>query len=274
MKISAGLSHLMTVILILTAFSGCARKKTGFVLEFAPATTPENQRIQTLLQEDNLNLVLDGLNAAFKIPYVVPVVFTEGTEQAVYRNGEIIICYDFLADIDEALKSDYPKPEQRNLILMGEAHFVLYHEVGHAMVDMFDLPVVGREEDAVDGLATILAVSVLKRPELAVGAALAFDSQDDPNKDFDQKDYWDVHSLDAQRYYNILCWVHGGAPEMCDDLVAELVPNDWFESRAGDCEQEFEKLRKNWGKLLEPHFKPGVKLLAKVVKKNTERAEK
>ena len=61
---------------------------------------------------------------------------------------------------------------------------------------------------------------------------------------------------------------------MCDDLVAELVPNDWFESRAGDCEKEFEKLRKNWGKLLEPHFKPGVKLLAKVVKKNNERADK
>lgn len=267
MKLTARLSRILTVILIL-ALTGCARKQTGFVLNFESATTPENQRIQTLLEQDNLNLVLDGLNAAFKIPRLVPVVFTEGSEQAVYRDGEIIICYDFLADIDEALKADYPKPEERNLILMGEAHFVLYHEVGHAMVDMFEIPVVGREEDAVDGLATILAVSVLKRPELAVGAALAFDSQDDPNKDFDQQDYWDVHSLDTQRYYNILCWVHGGAPEMCDDLVAKLVPEDWFESRAGECEHEFEKLRKNWGKLLEPHFKPGVRLLAKVVKKS------
>ena len=267
MKFTARLSHLLTVILILTAFSGCTRKKTGFTLEFAPATTPETQRVRTLLQEDNLNLVLDGLNAAFKIPYLVPVVFTEGTEQAVYRDGEIIICYDFLADIDKALKSDYPKPEERELILMGEAHFVLYHEVGHAMVDLFDIPIVGREEDAVDGLATILAVSVLKRPELAIGAALAFDSQDDPSEDFEQRDYWDVHSLDAQRYYNILCWVYGGAPEMCDDLVAKLVPEDWFESRAGECDHEFDELRKNWGKLLEPHFKPGVKLHAKVVKR-------
>lgn len=271
MKITAGLNYLLTVILFSVALAGCAREKKGFVLEFAPATIPENQRIQALLQKDNFNLVLDGLNAAFKIPYVVPVIFTEGTEQAVYRDGEIIICYDFLADIDEALTADYPKPEERNLILMGEAHFVLYHEVGHAMVDMFDIPVVGREEDAVDGLATILAVSVLERPELAVGAALAFDSQDDPNEDFAQKDYWDVHSLDAQRYYNILCWVHGGAPELCDDLVVKLVPEDWFETRAGECEHEFEKLRENWSKLLGPHLKPGVKLLARVVKKNNER---
>lgn len=258
---------LLTVLLVLLTLCGCARKQTGFVLQFEQATKPDNQKVQELLQQDNLNLVLDGLNAAFKIPYLVPVVFKEGEEQAVYRDGEIIICYDFLADIDKALEAKYPDPQERNQILMGEAHFVLYHEVGHAMVDMFDLPIVGREEDAVDGLATILAVSVLKRPELAVAAAVAFDSQDDPEEDFDQKDYWDVHSLDAQRYYSILCWVHGGAPEMCDDLVAKLVPDDWFESRADDCSAEFEKLRKNWGKLLEPHFKPGVKLLAKVVKK-------
>lgn len=262
----------LTILLFtLLALGGCQRQPTGFRLELHEATTPENKAIRSLLQEADLSPVLVGLNAAFKLPTTIPVVFREGTEQAVYENGEIIICYDFLSHLDQALKDDFPDPKVRSEILLGEAHFVLYHEVGHALVQTLDIPVVGQEEDAVDGLATIIAVSVLKRPELAIGAAVALDALEQSDEEFHQEDYWDTHSLDAQRYYNIVCWVHGGAPEMCEDLVAQLVPEDWFKTRAGDCPEEFERLRRNWARLLEPHFKPGIRLLARAKRKARER---
>ncbi len=241
----------------------CQRQETGFVLELESATTRQTQEVRRLLEQADLGRVLKGLNGAFRLPRLVPVVFREGEEVALYEEGRIIICYDFIGQLDEALKPKYSDPAQRHRILLGHAHFVLYHEVGHALVDMLDIPVVGQEEDAVDGLATIIAVGVLKQPDLAVGA-VALDSLDHPEGEFQPQDYWDKHSLDAQRYYNILCWVHGGAPELCEGMVRELVPEDWFESRAQDCPEEYERLRRNWGRLLEPHFRPGVKLLARV----------
>ena len=271
MRELVGMQLFWLQILILLVLGGCNRQPVGFQLELQEATSPENRAIKGLLQQADLSRVLVGLNAAFKLPATIPVIFREGPEQAVYQDGRIIICYDFLAHLDQALQEDFTDPRIRNEILLGEAHFVLYHEVGHALVQTLDIPVVGQEEDAVDGLATVIAVSVLKRPELAIGAAVALDALEQSDEDFHQEDYWDTHSLDAQRYYNIICWVHGGAPEMCEDLVAQLVPEDWFKTRAGDCPEEFERLRRNWARLLEPHFKPGIRLLARAKRKAKER---
>ena len=49
-------------------------------------------------------------------------------------------------------------PRQRNAaieFLIGNMLFVAAHEMGHAVVSEFDLPIVGREEDAADSLAII-----------------------------------------------------------------------------------------------------------------------
>lgn len=42
--------------------------------------------------------------------------------------------------------------------MLGQFEFVLLHEVGHAFVHVMNIPMVGKEEDAVDTLATIIAI--------------------------------------------------------------------------------------------------------------------
>lgn len=262
---------LILAVIFLTA---CSREPTGFILELEETTTASNQAVRERLSEADLRPVLDGLNVAFKLPRAVTVTFREGGEGAFYQDGRIVICYDFLSEIDGALKEDVPDEALRHKLLLGHAHFVLYHEVGHALVDVLDIPIVGKEEDAVDGLATVIAVSVLDRPDMAIGAAVALESVEDQDSDFQQHQYWDEHSLNAQRYYNILCWVYGGAPEMCGEFVNSLVPAEWFEDKSGECPEEFETLRRNWGRLLEPHLRPGVRLLARAKRHARDRKEK
>ena len=42
----------------------------------------------------------------------------------------------------------------------GNVLFVLAHETGHALISEFGLPVLGREEDAADSLAAIVAIKM------------------------------------------------------------------------------------------------------------------
>ena len=50
---------------------------------------------------------------------------------------------------------------------IGNVLFVLLHETGHALISDLEIPVLGREEDAADQLATVMALKMaefLRRP--------------------------------------------------------------------------------------------------------------
>ena len=64
--------------------------------------------------------------------------------------------------------------------------------------------------------------------------------------------FWDEHSLNAQRYYNIACWVFGANPDRHDYIVKD---GHLPEARAERCPNEFAQMQKSWSKLLGPHMK-------------------
>src|SRR3546814_15326340 len=47
-------------------------------------------------------------------------------------------------------------PDDLAVFVLGNTIFTLFHELGHALVDKLEIPVLGREEDAVDALAVLL----------------------------------------------------------------------------------------------------------------------
>ncbi len=104
----------------------------------------------------------------------------------------------------------------------------LFHEIGHAIIDQFQLPVIGQEEDAVDAFATIEVMTFFEedaKPILIDVAAgwLAMDAMTDR----DQLDFYSIHDLDAQRAYRVICHLYGNDPEANADAAewAEL-PED------------------------------------------------
>jgi len=63
----------------------------------------------------------------------------------------------------------------------------------------------------------------------------------------------DEHSLDSQRFFNIVCWVYGRDPERHADMVDDerYLPND----RAEVCPEEWATLERSWTTLLSPHMR-------------------
>jgi hypothetical protein len=131
----------------------------------------------------------------------------------------------------------------------------LYHELGHAFVDLYQIPVLGKEEDAVDNLSTLLMLQ--QQPDEALDQMM-YDASDvywltdlEAQEGGWLPDYADVHGLDMQRYYGVVCIVYGSNPERFQELAdySELDPD-----RQESCAFDYEQALSSWGVLLEPHL--------------------
>ena len=103
--------------------------------------------------------------------------------------------------------------------------FVLYHEVAHLLFHQLDLPILGREEDAADNMATwtLLNKRTKETDRVLADAAqgwilsgIAYDSGGD------ESDYAAGHSLDKQRAYQIVCLMVG-----MDDTAFRPIANEY-----------------------------------------------
>lgn len=132
--------------------------------------------------------------------------------------------------------------------ILANAEFSVMHEMGHMLIAEYDLPVLGREEDAADRLGFILLYRLYARlPRDEVDARL-LDIADywrlewqTPKPPPEQVLAWDSHPLDEQRYYNIACLLYGSDMNRLDWLPPLTgLPYE----RANYCDLEFQQASK------------------------------
>jgi len=131
----------------------------------------------------------------------------------------------------------------------GSLYFVVYHELGHAMVSEFQLPVVGREEDAVDGLATKLLTpdDDEPTPDYLMGAIKSWFLFGSLTKVNDIA-WWDEHGTENQRAYRIACLLYGSNPAKFKDVADTVkLPED----RRGGCERDSKQNEESWDTLMD-----------------------
>ncbi|NND93096.1 MAG: hypothetical protein HKN42_19725 [Granulosicoccus sp.] len=130
----------------------------------------------------------------------------------------------------------------------------LVHEVGHVLFSQYDLPLLAREEDAADALASVLLLEYVENgADVVLNAADMFGRESEHTDDYEEADFWSEHSLDIQRYYTTLCHVYGSDPEVHGHLVND--DTGLSEARAENCEYEYQRIRRAWLELLRPYLK-------------------
>ena len=143
------------------------------------------------------------------------------------------------------------------VFVVGNTLFTLYHELGHALIDKLEIPVLGREEDAVDGLAVLMMlpeddtedpVAEAMILSAADGYIMAYEGEDE-----DDLAFWGEHSLDLQRYAAVVCLVYGSDPEGWVEL-AELT--EMPEEQQERCPGIFAQTLLSWDALLDRHYRP------------------
>lgn len=229
--------------------------ETGrFLAAYEPVSSPELRDLRTRLVASRLlDTVASGLNDTIRIRENVIIAGSECQEPNAYYRPEarrVTLCYELLADLSRRFR----RMPQSDILVAGTTAFVLLHEVGHALIHVLDLPTTGREEDAVDQLATLLMLGEGPVGDSLAFAAAAWFLQSSQRTRIDPLTFADEHGLDAQRVYSILCWVHGRDPTRYPEIVRE----GWLPAaRAERCPAEYARISRSWSRLLAPYHRSG-----------------
>ena len=241
------------------SLSAATHVPTGRVrVEYIQATDP----LYTELSEDAKNLGLleelaEPLNRSIAWPQDLTLSTMEcGVANAFYTPAErrITMCWELLEETLVVLAPLATTDDELAQWAAGAYGFFFYHELGHALIDVLDLPTVGREEDAVDQVAALTLLDPeagqdgLDAIDAAIGFFFVMGSQ---AEGFQDLAFWDVHSLDLQRAYGMACLAYGYDPTFFAEYVGEsgFLPPE----RAQGCEQEYTKTSEAWERLLQPH---------------------
>ena len=198
--------------------------------------------------------LVESLNESLALPADISVSFADcGTANAFFipgainpdengaDGGAIIMCHELtelffnlFGDIDQAFKT---------------SAFVLMHELGHALVDQLNLPVLGIEEAAVDGIGSVF-VTKLGLAEGAVLAGWFFFSQGD-------SPFFDTHRVGTQRLGDLACWGVGGDPSLLDDPTISGI-KDQLVDVGRDCNFEYQQRLDAVDQLIGPNIRGGL----------------
>lgn len=219
-----------------------------FKLVYDSNTSSRHKPLEQFFQQSGLfSKVVNNLNNQnLNLPVDVPIIFTDcGGANAFYIPSKktIEMCYELFEDIAKTLSPKYSSEREIaiNSILAGI--FVLYHEVGHGLADIFQLAITGREEDAVDEFASILLLrsNNAEADEIVENASIYFNST--------KSTYQGVHSFGPQRFYNIICLLYGKNPQQHADLPEKVGLGE----RTDRCPGEYKQKLSSWQRLLAPH---------------------
>ncbi len=196
------------------------------------------------------------------LPREVPVLFTScGTSNAFYvpQLHTIRICYEYIEQRRKLIQSNVSSPTEemvRDALIRSTLH-VINHEVGHAIVDLLSLPVLGREEDAADGFSAFILLERGGPSDAYSVLQGALTNGQHPL--FETGSAADVHSLNDQRFYNLMCWMLGSDTVRFAGF-AQKANLPAFRQRS--CAHEWAQLRASWIKVLGDNLRPSDSVIA------------
>jgi hypothetical protein len=222
----------------------------------------ENVAGYELLKASETRTLAKSLATAFELPNPLLIKGVNGFGGGPFYNPEdnsITLPYEFPAVVFGVITQSNPQgtPTEWGEAAGAVNSFILAHEFAHALIHNFELPVLGREEDAADGISTVVLLKAEEGALYAIDAAEfweAFSGRQDPP---DLAEYADNHSFDRQRADNILCWVAGSNEGILEAFLEnEILPED----RLAACPAEWELLRASAEQVLKPHLVNGANL--------------
>ena len=224
-----------------------------------PSDKSYNELATVLKESRGIDEIVQAVNETYKFPRIEVVFDLCGQENAFYdpSSRRIILCYELVAGLAEGFRKDEELTDDEvGVQVIASLIFTFFHELGHAAVDVFDLPVTGNEEDAVDRFATLILLAGNKTnsedndTDLADSAIGSFDL--DTAESLEDMDFADEHPVNEQRWFTMACLMVGSDPNRYEYLVGD---NGLPEGRAGACPAEFEKIQRSWNQLLKPHLR-------------------
>jgi hypothetical protein len=190
----------------------------------------------------------------------------DGEENAWYDETGVTICYEYVERIAAvARKRTRPDWVSEENALMGQFYEVAFHEMAHAVFHTLDVPILGREEDAADQMATLWLIALKRETADQMLAGVVAGHLDEAGyRSLRSLKRWrlrfgsatplaGVHSTPEQRLYNLLCIAYGADPARFNALKDRgTLPDE----RKEGCEDEYRQVVHAYARLIQPHMDP------------------
>lgn len=183
---SIAISVVLSIVVFIFAIGidakGFQGKNSGqtegaFKFAYAPVKDPRYAALQQeFMKEKVLESLAASLNGVIALPVDVTIGFTEcGMINAFYDPSahRIDLCYELVERFVQIFQPIAQSEEELGKAIEEATTFIFFHELGHALAHVLELPITGKEEDAVDQLSTLLLTSGSDQQESAAlsGAA-------------------------------------------------------------------------------------------------------
>ena len=215
-----------------------------------------------LLKANDVPNLISSFANAFQLSKPVQVVGVNGFGSGPFftpRHDTIVFQYGFASLVFNTLHQLHPEWGGHRL---GEGvgavdSFILAHEFTHALISIDDLPVLGREEDAADDLATLILIKAPNGDQYVSDAAQFWGALSQRQRVPSVSDYADSHSLDLQRAFTMMCELAGSSQTNFQEVKAlNVLPR----SRLATCPAEYKQKVDSFEQVLQPHVQGGVNL--------------
>ncbi|MDQ3042816.1 MAG: DUF4344 domain-containing metallopeptidase [Acidobacteriota bacterium] len=229
--------------------------KGDFIVEHSAVIRSHHFKIaQQIVDEKLLEKAADKLNRSLILPndIYLRTKDCDGEVNAFYNADErsVNICYELTEHFYNVFRRDGLNDEKAFDKMFDAVRFALLHEIGHALIDVYNLPISVNEEDAADRCSAFINLTELGEDGVnaVVAAAEAF-SIESKNDSSNKRNLADEHLLQEQRFYNSICLLYGSDAEKYGYMLEEnYLPRE----RALRCPQEYERNVNSWSSLLAP----------------------
>jgi hypothetical protein len=233
-------------------------------IEYVPTDKPEFQDLLKILKERQPLEKLQQIYSPFQLPEVLTYRAKDcGRVNAWYQREDgkptITLCYDLM---DHIIKTAPTGPTPEGVTEMdariGQFMWFASHETGHAMFDIFDIPVWGHEENAADLFAGYMLLHLGKEESqrMIKGAAWQWkdyisDYRTNREVQLRLQGFSFNHGQPEQRFYDLMCIAYGADPEGFSHLTQDgyLPP-----SRSPGCKYEYRSLAHAFKTDIVPHL--------------------
>ncbi len=196
--------------------------------------------------------VLSAVNNNFNFKYDIFITFANLPHQYSYydfKTRTIVINYQMIANFDAFFMADKNTDKTfAELQVINATIFYIYHYLGQALAMMYDIPIIGNEEESLDNFAVMLLVDGSEAGIKAIldtsmfmiksGLDLAKKRKQEPPSN------WEYYNPSIQRSYNLMCMAYGAEPKV--NSGGGFIPNNM----TNECKRRYLLSEKSWDTLL------------------------
>src|SRR6201991_4120440 len=195
---------------IVTTTQAASARANRVSVSYVPPKNPAHQPILDQLKEVSFLEKFQKFLTPFRLPraLLVKVEGCNGDANAFYENDVITICYEYIEQLRKTMPAETTAAGVTPIdAIVGPLVDTGLHEFGHALFDMLQLPVLGREEDAADQVSAYIMLQLGKVEARRLIGGVAYASKagaDGTTAPPTMTSFADVHGTPAQRFYNVL----------------------------------------------------------------------